>query len=91
VLQRIPPALILDGLLVLVASQLLYALFPYRRRAYLPVLLLTALGFALGQAWDALGLPSRRLGGANLLPALVFVLLLAPLAPRIRLPPIGLR
>ncbi len=85
-LERIPPALVIDLLVVLVASQVLYALYPYRRRAYLPVLLLTALGVALGQGWDALGLPSARLGGANLLPALLFVLLLAPLAPRIRLP-----
>lgn len=82
-MDRIPPALVIDVLVVLIASQLLYALFPYRRRAYLPVLLLTALGVALGQLWDFLGLPSLRLGGADLLPALLFVLLLAPLAPRI--------
>ena len=37
-------------------------------------------GFALGQAWDFLGLPSARLGQANVLPALVFALLLQPLA-----------
>ncbi len=83
-LERIPPALVVEVLVVLIASQLLYALFPYRRRAYLPVLVLTAAGVALGQLWDVLGLPSARLGGANLLPALLFVLLLAPLAPRIR-------
>jgi ABC-type thiamin/hydroxymethylpyrimidine transport system permease subunit len=77
------PALIVQALVVLIASQLLYAFFPYRRRAYLPVLLLTALGVGLGQFWDFLGLPSLRFGNANLVPALVFVLALAPLAPRI--------
>lgn len=79
-----PPALVVALLLVLIVSGLLYALFPYRRRAYAPVLALTALGFGLGQLWDGLGLPSVRLGGANLLPALLFALLLASLAPRIR-------
>lgn len=84
-MDRIPPALVVDLLVVLIASQLLYALFPYKRRAYLSVLVLTAVGMALGQLWDLLGLPSARLGSSNLVPALLFVLLLAPLAPRIRL------
>jgi hypothetical protein len=84
-LDRIPPALVVDLLVVLIASQVLYALFPYKRRAYLPVLILTAAGIALGQLWDLLGLPSARFGGSNLLPALLFALMLAPLAPRIRL------
>ncbi|MEP7104928.1 MAG: hypothetical protein ABI838_03670 [Chloroflexota bacterium] len=82
-MSAIPPALVVDLLVVLIASQLLYAFFPYRRRAYLPVLLLTALGVALGQLWDVVGLPGYRLGGANLLPALLFVLLLQPLAQRL--------
>ena len=82
-MSAIPPALVVDLLVVLIASQLLYAFFPYRRRAYLPVLLLTALGVALGQLWDVVGLPGYRLGGANLLPALLFVLLLQPLARRL--------
>jgi hypothetical protein len=81
--SALPPALIIDLLMILIFSQLLYAFFPYRRRAYLPVLLLTALGVALGQLWDVLGLPAYRLGGANLLPALVFVLALQPLARRL--------
>lgn len=81
----IPPALVVDLLLVLIGSQLLYAFFPYRRRAYLPVLVLTAAGVLLGQVWDAAGLPSLRAGGSDLLPALLFVLLLAPLAPRLRI------
>jgi hypothetical protein len=75
-----PPGLVVGVLLVLIVSQLCYAFLPYRRRAYLPILLMTAIGFGLGQTWDFLGLPSARLGQANLLPALVFALLLQPLA-----------
>jgi hypothetical protein len=75
----VPPGLFVGLLLVLIVSQLCYALLPYRRRAYLPILLMTAIGFGLGQTWDFLGLPSARLGQANLLPALVFALLLQPL------------
>ncbi len=76
----IPPGLIVSVLLVLIVSQLCFALLPYRRRAYVPVLLMTAVGFGLGQVWDFLGLPAVRLGQANLLPAVVFALLLQPLA-----------
>ncbi|HEV2141058.1 MAG TPA: hypothetical protein VGT01_07680 [Candidatus Dormibacteraeota bacterium] len=79
-MKFVPPGLIVAVLLVLVVSQLCYAFLPYRRRAYVPILLMTALGFGLGQAWDFLGLPSLRLGQADLLPALVFALLLQPLA-----------
>jgi hypothetical protein len=79
-LSFIPPGLIVAVLLVLIVSQLCFALLPYRHRAYVPVLVMTALGFGLGQAWDFLGLPSLRLGQANLLPALIFALLLQPLA-----------
>jgi hypothetical protein len=79
-MKLIPPGLIVVVLLVLIVSQLCYAFLPYRRRAYLPILLVTAAGFGLGQTWDFLGLPSLRLGQANLLPALVFALLLQPLA-----------
>ena len=75
----IPPGLIVAVLLVLIVSQLCFAFLPYRRRAYLPILLMTALGFGLGQLWDFLGLPSVRLGQANLLPAMAFALLLQPL------------
>ena len=82
-MSAVPPALIIDLLMILIVSQLLYAFFPYRRRIYLPVLLLTALGVALGQLWDVLGLPAYRMGGANLLPALLFVLALQPLARRL--------
>jgi hypothetical protein len=79
-LRFIPPGLIVAVLLVLIVSQLCFAFLPYRRRAYLPVLLVTSLGFLLGQAWDFLGLPSLRLGQANVLPAIGFALLLQPLA-----------
>ena len=79
-MKAIPPGLIVAVLLVLITSQLCFAFLPYRRRAYVPILLMTALGFALGQAWDLLGLPSARLGQANVLPALPFALLLQPLA-----------
>ncbi len=82
-MSHLPPALIIDVLLVLIASQLLYAFFPYRKRAYVSILLLTALGVALGQLWDYVGLPGYRFGGANLLPALLFVLLLQPLVQRL--------
>ncbi len=71
-------------LAVLILSQLFYAFLPFRRRAYVPVLLLTAVGFGLGQAWDYVGLPSVRLGQANMLPAIVLALLLQPLARFIR-------
>ena len=79
-MKLIPPGLIVAVLLVLIVSQVCFALLPYRRRAYPPILLMTAIGFALGQTWDFLGLPSARLGQANVLPALVFALLLQPLA-----------
>jgi hypothetical protein len=79
-LTLIPPGLIVGVLLVLIVSQLCYAFLPYRRRAYPPILLMTAIGFGLGQLWDLLGLPSWRLGEADVLPALVFALLLQPLA-----------
>lgn len=79
-IRAIPPGLIVAVLLVLIVSQLCFAFLPYRRRAYLPILLITAFGFGLGQLWDYLGLPSQRFGQANVLPGLVFALLLQPLA-----------
>jgi hypothetical protein len=76
----IPPGLIVAVLLVLIVSQLFFAFLPYRHRAYIPVLVVTALGFGVGQLWDFIGLPSLRLGQANVLPAILFALLLQPLA-----------
>jgi len=79
-LSLIPPGVIVAVLAVLIVSQFLFAFLPYRRRAYLPILLMTAIGFGLGQLWDYIGLPSLRLGQANMLPAVLFALLLQPLA-----------
>jgi hypothetical protein len=79
-LRLIPPGLIVAVLLVLIVSQLCYAFLPYRRRAYVPILVMSALGFGLGQAWDFLGLPAARLGEANVLPGAAFALALQPLA-----------
>lgn len=79
-IRLIPPGLIVAVLLVLIVSQLCFAFLPYRRRAYVPILVMTAAGFALGQFWDYLGLPAARMGQANVLPALPFALLLQPLA-----------
>ncbi len=86
-LNLVPPGLVVAVLAILVLSQLFYALLPYRRRAYVPILVMTAAGFVLGQLWDYLGLPSWRLGQANMAPAIPFALLLQPLArfvPRAR-------
>src|SRR5919197_6423506 len=79
-MSLIPPGLIVAVLLVLMVSQLCFAFLPFRRRGYIPVLLMTAAGFALGQGWDFLGLPAMRLGQANVIPAVIFALLLQPLA-----------
>jgi hypothetical protein len=79
-LRLVPPGLVVAVLAVLILSQLFYAFLPYRRRGYVPILVTTATGFILGQLWDFLGLPSFRLGQANMLPAVPFALLLQPLA-----------
>jgi len=88
--KLIPPGLIVVVLFVLILSAAFYAALPYRRSAYVPILVTTALGFALGQLWDYVGLPSIRIGQANLLPAAVFALLLqlaARFVPRPRREP----
>jgi hypothetical protein len=82
-LSLVQPGLLIGLLLILVLSQVLYALWPYRRRSYLPALLFTALGVLLGQVWDVFGLPGLRLGEANLLPAVLFAIALQPLADRL--------
>ena len=79
-LNLIPPGLVVAVLAILILSQLFYAFLPYRRRTYLPILVMTAAGFALGQLWDFLGLPSLRMGQANVVPAVPFALLLQPVA-----------
>jgi hypothetical protein len=79
-LKLVPPGLVVAVFAVLIFSLGFYALLPYRRRAYVPILVMTGAGFALGQLWDFLGLPSLRLGQANMMPAIAFALLLQPLA-----------
>jgi len=85
-IRLIPPGLVVAVFLVLILSATFYAALPYRRRAYLQILVMTAAGIALGQLWDYLGLPSLRLGQANLLPAIGFALALQPLARFVRRP-----
>jgi hypothetical protein len=79
-MQLIPPGLILLVLFVVIVAAVFYAALPYRRRAFIPILVMTALGFTLGQGWDFVGLPALRLGQANVLPGLLFALALQPLA-----------
>ncbi len=89
-LKLVPPGLVVAVFGVLILSQLFYAFLPYRRRAYIPILVTTAVGIALGQLWDYLGLPSVRMGQADVLPAVLFALLLQPLArfvPRLQREP----
>lgn len=87
----IPPGLIVVVFLVLIVSQLVYALLPQQPRRYRSVLALTGAGWLLGQAWLWAGLPAWRLGQADLLPALLFALALQPLAPHLRWPTLNLR
>jgi len=77
------PALLLMPLLALVTSQVFYALLPYSKRSYLAILLLTLIGFTLGQAWQFLQLPAVHIGEGNVLPGLLFAAALQPLAPRV--------
>ena len=79
-LKVIPPGVIVWVFAVLILSQLFFAFLPYRRRAYGPILLMTGIGFAVGQLWDFVGLPSVGMGQANVVPAALFALLLQPLA-----------
>ena len=79
-LKLVPPGLVVAVLAVLILSQLFYAFLRYRRRAYLPILVMTAVGFGLGQLWDYLGLPSVRAGQVAVVPAALFAVLLQPLA-----------
>ena len=81
--MKLHPALLLAPLFTLITSQLFYALLPYPRRPYLAILLLTGVGFAIGQGWQYLQLPSIHIGEGNLLPGLLFAAALQPLAPRL--------
>ncbi|MDQ6918424.1 MAG: hypothetical protein M3Z98_03590 [Candidatus Dormibacteraeota bacterium] len=77
------PALLIAPFLALLTSQLFYALLPYSKRNYLAILVLTAIGFALGEGWQFLQLPSIHIGEGNVLPGLLFAAALQPLAPRL--------
>lgn len=77
-----PAALLLGLLVTLILSQLLYALRRWGG-GYPAVLLLTAVGIALGQAWRLLDLPGLALGDLNLVPGVLFAILLRPLASRL--------
>ena len=77
------PALLVELVLTALVAQVLYALWPYRRRVFIAVLVLSAVGMGLGEAWDVLGLPAFRVGGAALLPGALFAAALQLLEPRI--------
>ena len=77
------PAFLLAPLLALITSQLFYAFLPYSKRSYLAILVLTTVGFGLGQVWQYLQLPSVQIGEGNVVPGVVFAALLQPLAPRL--------
>src|SRR5436309_1027299 len=84
-MRLIPPGLVLLAVFTIVAASVFYAALPYRQRAFMPILVMTALGFGLGQGWDYVGLPALRLGQANILPGVLFALglqLLARFVPR---------
>jgi len=48
----VPMFALVQAVFLLIVSQFLFAFLPYRRRAYLPILLMTAIGFAI---WVAAG------------------------------------
>ncbi|MGH7910812.1 MAG: hypothetical protein ACREQM_05830 [Candidatus Dormibacteraceae bacterium] len=83
VAELLRPGYLLVVLLILVVSQLCYALLPYRRRRYLLVLLLSAVGMLLGEIWALLGLPALQLGDANLVPGIPLALLFQLLQDRL--------
>lgn len=87
----LPPGLVVAAFLILICSQLLYALVPMRPRAYAVVLILTVAGWILGQIWSFAGLPAWRIGQADVLPAALFAAALQPVGPYIPWPPINLR
>lgn len=82
-MSRIPPALVVELVVWLALSAFFYALWPYRRRALLTVVLATGLGLLLGQGWMLLGLPVFDLGDANIMPGVLFAAALQPVGERV--------
>jgi hypothetical protein len=82
-LQLVHPGYLVGLLVALIVAQLLYAFWPYRRRRFGVVLLATGIGLVLGQLWALWGLPGHQLGDANLLPGVLFAVLMQPLADRV--------
>lgn len=78
------PGYLLVVLLILAVSALCYAFLPYRRRRFLLILLLAAVGMLLGETWAALGLPSLNLGDANLVPGIPLALVLQVFVDRLQ-------
>ncbi|MBJ7603534.1 MAG: hypothetical protein JF888_10155 [Candidatus Dormibacteraeota bacterium] len=83
----VPPVLITGLLFTLLLTGLFYGLWPYARRVFIHVLLLTAAGVLLGQGWFWLELPSLHVGDLDLVPGLLFAAALQPLGGRLPLPP----
>jgi hypothetical protein len=79
----IHPGYVLAALITLAVANLVYAVWPMRGRRYLRILITSAVGIVLGQVWALIGLPALQLGDANLLPGVLFALLLQPLAERL--------
>jgi hypothetical protein len=78
------PGYLLVILLILAVSTLCYAFLPYRRRRFLLILLLAAVGMLLGEIWAALGLPALNLGDTNLVPGIPLAVLLQLLEDRLQ-------
>lgn len=83
--MKIPPGLLLAVPLTLLLAQLLHALWHNGRCRYRAVLVLTAVGVALGQLWDVVGLPALRLGQLDMVPAIPFAIALQSVARRLSL------
>ncbi|MGI8563315.1 MAG: hypothetical protein ACR2MZ_07110 [Candidatus Dormibacter sp.] len=84
-MMAVPPVVITGLLFTLLLTGLFYSLWPYARRVFIQVLLLTAVGVLLGQGWSWLELPSLHLGELDLVPGLLFAAALQPLGGRLPL------
>jgi hypothetical protein len=81
----VPPALLLGVPVTLLLAQVLHTFWHGGRCRYRAVLVLTAAGVLLGEAWDLVGLPGLRLGQLNLVPAVLFAMALQPLGRHLTL------